>query len=198
MNVQTNDKVVSFDDEQLILVDSDDRIVGYESKASCHDGEGRLHRAFSVFLFDGEGRMLLQQRSAEKRLWPMIWSNACCSHPRRNEEMDDAARRRTREELGVEVEPEFLFKFQYHATYEDRGSENELCSVFIARCDEDPVTNVNEIHATRKLTIAELETELAENGDHFSPWFKIEWKRLREEYMDRIEGLWREGGAASA
>ena len=75
--------------ENLILVDEEDRVIGHEEKERCHDGAGKLHRAFSVFLFDGRGRMLIQRRSAAKRLWPLFWSNSCCSHPRQGEEIAD-------------------------------------------------------------------------------------------------------------
>src|SRR6185503_4772968 len=107
--------VVSFDDEPLVLVNDADEEIGFASKGQCHDGEGLLHRAFSVFLFSPEGEVLLQQRSSQKRLWPGAWSNACCSHPRRGEALDDAMRRRLREELSVEAEVRFLFKFRYSA-----------------------------------------------------------------------------------
>ena len=77
------DEVVSDEDESLVLVDEDDREVGFLSKAVCHDGDGMLHRAFSLFVFNRRGELLLQRRSANKRLWPLYWSNSCCSHPRR-------------------------------------------------------------------------------------------------------------------
>ena len=85
---------VSFDDEPLILVDENDREIGYRSKVDCHTGHGTLHRAFSIFLFDNRGRVLLQQRAAGKPLWPLYWSNSCCSHPRRGESMQQALHRR--------------------------------------------------------------------------------------------------------
>ena len=82
-------RIVSSEDEALILVDTDDTAIGSMSKAECHDGAGILHRAFSVFLFDEHGRLLLQQRAAGKRLWPLYWSNTCCSHPRQGEAIDE-------------------------------------------------------------------------------------------------------------
>src|SRR5262249_42467292 len=114
---------VSFEDEALILVNDADEEVGFATKQSCHDGEGLLHRAFSVFLFSPTGDVLLQQRSVQKRLWPGVWSNTCCSHPRRGETLDDAVRRRLREELTLEAPVQFLFKFQYHARYDGWGAE---------------------------------------------------------------------------
>ena len=123
---------VSFPDEMLILVDQDGRSIGEASKQQCHEGRGLLHRAFSLLIFDQKGRLLLQQRAAGKLLWPGYWSNSCCSHPRTGEGLAAAARRRSREELGLSVDPELLFTFQYSATYRNIGSENEVCAVFAA------------------------------------------------------------------
>ena len=100
-------RVVSSEAEELILVDEHDREQGYLSKAACHDGAGILHRAFSAFLFNPAGELLLQQRADSKRLWPGFWSNSCCSHPRRGESMQVATRRRLLDELNIEAELEF-------------------------------------------------------------------------------------------
>src|SRR6202035_5484072 len=91
----------SADADTLILVDATDREVGYLSKVLCHEGQGILHRAFSLLIFNGSGELLLQQRAPSKRLWPLYWSNSCCSHPRRAETMEGAIRRRLKEELGI-------------------------------------------------------------------------------------------------
>ena len=129
-NPEPNNRVVSSDDEQLILVDSDDREIGFLAKADAHRGRGTLHRAFSLFVFNPAGELLLQQRAEGKRLWPGYWSNTCCSHPRCGEKMDNAVRRRLQEELGMSAELEFLFKFRYQAQYDDQGAEHELCWVY--------------------------------------------------------------------
>ena len=98
-----NKNIVSFDSERLILVDSLDNEIGTMSKIDCHQGEGRLHRAFSVFLFNAKGELLIQQRSALKKLWPLFWSNSCCSHPREGENITEAVNRRLLDELGIEA-----------------------------------------------------------------------------------------------
>jgi isopentenyl-diphosphate delta-isomerase len=170
---------VSSESEELILVDADDREIGYESKARCHDGDGLLHRAFSVFVFNAADELLLQQRSADKRLWPLFWSNSCCSHPRRGESMQDAASRRLQEELGLSCALEFVYKFQYQAPFGDLGSENELCSVFVGHSDQVPRTNANEIAACRYVSPAQLDRELRDEPEHFTPWFKLEWRKIR-------------------
>ena len=180
---------VSFDDEPLILVDSDDRVVGHLSKADCHSGDGILHRAFSVFLFDDDGRVLLQQRSAEKPLWPLVWSNSCCSHPRRGEELDQAVRRRLREELGILADATFLYKFEYHARYRDVGAEHELCSVFVARSADPLVINPTEVADWAFVEPDEVDRRLAEEGERHSPWFKMEWPRIRKDHWAVVENL---------
>ena len=176
--------VVSDDADLLILVDEDDQPLGTLDKASCHDGEGRLHRAFSAFVFDRDGRLLLQQRAAGKRLWPGYWSNSCCSHPRSGETLDDAARRRVREELGLDCELDSLFSFVYHARFGELGAEHEHCTVYVGRSAGTPAVNEHEISAWRWIEPTTLDAELADDpqGRRFTPWFQIEWARLRSQH----------------
>lgn len=178
------DETVSFDDEPLILVDAKDREIGYLDKASAHNGHGTLHRAFSLFVVNANGEVLLQQRAPGKRLWPGFWSNTCCSHPRRGERLQDAVHRRLREELGFDCEFERLFEFTYQASYGDAGSEHELCHVFVGRSDAAPDVNASEIAATRYVAPELLDAEIAANPDCFTPWLKLEWQRLRAQHGD--------------
>ena len=182
---------VSFDDEPLILVDAGDQPVGFETKQRCHEGEGILHRAFSVFLFDERGEVVLQQRSAQKRLWPGVWSNACCSHPRRGESVDAAVARRLREELGVADPTVYLFKFEYHARYGDVGAEHELCHVYVGRQRSVLRLNANEIAAVRACDPAELDRELATRPEAYSPWLGLEWQRMRASHWSTVEAVLR-------
>jgi isopentenyl-diphosphate Delta-isomerase len=177
------------DSEALILVDEADREVGYLSKVKCHDGQGVLHRAFSLLIFNDEGELLLQQRAPSKRLWPRYWSNSCCSHPRRAESMETAIHRRLYEELGLRCPLQFLFKFQYQAQFESAGSEQELCSVFIGR-SRDPVrTDPGEIMAWRWILPEALQAELAAEADKFTPWFKMEWARVWRDHRPAVLAL---------
>jgi isopentenyl-diphosphate Delta-isomerase len=175
---------VSFDDESLILVDHDDRPVGYASKDDCHRGSGLLHRAFSVFLFTPGGELLLQQRSAQKWLWPLFWSNSCCSHPRRGESLEEATVRRLDEELGVHAVLRPLFAFEYQARFGDAGSENELCHVYAGGLGEPVRANANELADWRLISAPELDRELERQGERFTPWLKLEWQRIRRDYPD--------------
>lgn len=179
-------RIVSSESEELILVDTEDNEIGYGSKAECHDGAGVLHRAFSLFLFNDEGELLLQQRATDKRLWPEFWSNSCCSHPRRGETLEIATMRRLSDELNIAAELEYVYQFCYEATFGEAGSENELCHVFLGKVDGEVRPNDSEIASTRFVSGSELDAELAEFPERFTPWFKKEWQSLRCDYADQL------------
>ena len=182
------------DADSLILVDESDRGVGHLSKALCHEGRGVLHRAFSLLIFNDSGQLLIQQRSASKRLWPLYWSNSCCSHPRRAETMEAAIQRRLHEELGLRCPLHFLFKFQYQAQFDETGAENELCSVFIGRCSEPVKINVDEILTWRWVSPEALQMEMAAGAGNFTPWFMLEWGRGWRDHRAQVLGLQSELG----
>jgi isopentenyl-diphosphate delta-isomerase len=186
---KTKGRIVSFDDEKLIVVDERDNILGYKTKTECHQGDGILHRAFSVFIFNHQQELLLQQRAVQKLLWPDFWSNSCCSHPRQGERSDSAARRRLKEELGLEADLTFLYTFQYHARFGSIGSERELCAVYIGKSDEPVCYNRNEISTCKYVHINAMTSALQENPDIYTPWFKLEWQQLMGKYRDRINIL---------
>jgi isopentenyl-diphosphate delta-isomerase len=173
---------IGADSESLILVDEADREVGHLDKARCHQGRGVLHRAFSLLIFNPAGELLLQQRAASKRLWPLYWSNSCCSHPRRAETMEAAIHRRLYEELGLRCPLQFLFKFQYQAQFDAAGAEQELCSVFIGRSADPVRVDPNEILAWRWISPENLQAELAAGAKQFTPWFLMEWERIRRDH----------------
>ena len=170
----------------MILVDAADNETGHLSKAECHDGEGVLHRAFSIFLFDGNGRLLLQQRAESKRLWPGFWSNSCCSHPRRGEMMATATKRRLHDELNVDADLEYVYKFSYQAAFGDAGSEHELCHVYVGIVNGPVRPNDSEIKAVRFVSLDELRQELDSDSGRFTPWLRMEWRALNEEHADVV------------
>ncbi len=175
-------QIVSDPSEQLILVDSDDRDIGTMSKMDCHVGSGVLHRAFSIFLFNSDGEVLMQKRSAEKPLWPLYWSNSCCSHPRYGESMELAVQRRMQDELGVQCPLTFLYKFEYQASFEDVGAEHEVCSVYRGQYDGPINANETEIADLRFFTPAEVDDKIEIEPDVFTPWFKLEWSRIMQDF----------------
>ena len=179
-------KVVSSETEELILVDTNDEETGTLSKAACHDGDGVLHRAFSLFLFSAAGELLLQQRSASKRLWPGFWSNSICSHPRHGESMAVATERRLQDELNISAELEFVYKFSYQAEFGANGSENELCHVFLGRTPLVVRPNDLEIASIRFISAGDLDQEFADKPETLTPWFQLEWQSLTTQYRDQL------------
>ena len=179
-----NDRVVSSEDELLILVDGDGNELGPLSKGACHDGEGVLHLAFSIFVFNGRGELLLQRRSRDKRLWGGFWSNSCCSHPRWGERMEEAVHRRLEQELGFDTGLEHLFTFSYHARFGEAGSEREVCAVFVGRHDGPVAPNATEIEEWRWIAPADLDAEIDAHPERFTPWFKEEWPRVAAAFRE--------------
>jgi isopentenyl-diphosphate delta-isomerase len=189
-SAQSSTYEIAAEAESLILVDEADREVGHMSKAQCHEGRGVLHRAFSLLIFNAQGELLLQQRAASKRLWPLYWSNSCCSHPRRAETMDAAINRRLREELGLHCPLHFLYKFQYQAQFDAAGAEHEICSVFVGRCIDPVKVDRDEILAWRWIAPEALQAELAGGGaDRFTPWFIMEWGRVWRDHRAALRAL---------
>ena len=179
--------VVSSDAEPLILVNEADETIGRLAKRDCHLNQGVLHRAFSVFLFNAAGEILLQKRSGQKFLWPGYWSNACCSHPREGEGCEAAAHRRLKQELGIATPLRFLYKFIYQASFADIGSEHELCWVFAGRAEaSDIAANSNEIADWKFLAPAALEAALAESPEAYTPWLQLEWPQIRDQHPSAL------------
>ena len=188
MSVQAiSDPIVSSEADPLILVDENDEAQGVLDKAACHDGDGLLHRAFSVFIFNEHGEVLLQRRAEGKRLWPGYWSNSCCSHPRAGESIEEAAHRRTAQELGLSCVLTPLYAFTYHAWFQDLGAEWEHCHVFVGQLTGPrPRVNRHEISAWRWITPDTLTQELAATPERYTPWLALEWATLQGEHRSAL------------
>lgn len=157
--------------EEVILVDASDRPIGREEKLAAHRDGGKLHRAFSVFIFDAAGRLLLQRRAAGKYHFGGLWTNTCCGHPRWGEEVSAAARRRLREELDIDCAVNEVGTFIYTATDPHSGlTENELDHVFTGTFAGEPVPNPQEIDTVRWADPEDVQRELATHPDRFTPW----------------------------
>ena len=167
--------------EEIILVDESDRVVGFAEKMEAHRDGGRLHRAFSIVLFNQRGEMLLQLRAAAKYHFGGLWTNACCGHPRRGEKLLPAARRRLREELGIEAELREVFNFTYTATDPGSGlTENEYDHVLVGHFDGPLTADPEEMDDIRWIDCAELERDLAARPEAYTPWFGQVVERLPE------------------
>jgi isopentenyl-diphosphate delta-isomerase len=162
------------DPEAIVLVDEQDRPVGYAAKLPPHQDGGRLHRAFSVFLFDAGGRMLLQRRALGKYHFGGLWTNACCSHPRRGQLVAAGAAARLRYELGIAVPLSPLLTFIYRAHDPVSGlTEHELDHVFVGRFDGTPTPNPAEVMDLAWVAPADLLADVARRPERFTPWFKV-------------------------
>ena len=177
---------LSFPEKSLILVDEKDNIIGYKAKERCHQGEGLLHRAFSIFILNDKKQLLIQKRSNKKTLWPMYWSNSVCSHPFQGEKIEDAAERRLKEELGLETRVKYVFKFQYKARFGEIGVEHEICYVFMGIGDGNIRPNIKEVAEWEYIDLETLNNNIAMQSNKYTPWFKLEWERIQKEGYIKI------------
>ena len=159
-------------DERVILVDERDRELGAAEKLSAHRA-GALHRAFSVFIFDGRGRLLLQRRARGKYHSGGLWSNTACGHPRPGEATDAAARRRLREEMGLDCELRPAFEFVYRAELGGGLVEHEYDHVFAGASEEEPAPDPSEVEDWRWVSMEELRRGLREEPHRYSYWLKL-------------------------
>ncbi len=156
----------------VVHVDESDRVLGIEEKIKAHR-EALLHRAFSVFLFNENGEMLLQRRALSKYHSPGLWTNAVCSHPYIHESYQEAAKRRLNEELGIQVDLKPSFHFIYKADVGEGLWEHELDHVFTGIYAGDCKANPEEVMAVRYINIKDLTTEITNQPESFTVWFKI-------------------------
>lgn len=157
--------------EQVILVDEHDNELGSMEKMEAHR-KGILHRAFSVLLFNSNGELLLQKRSAKKYHSAGLWTNTCCSHPQPNERIEDAVRRRLKEEMGIDIQPEYSYKFIYKADFENNLIEHELDYVFIGHFDGEPVINSHEVEDWKFVALDKILQDILVNPYAYTFWFK--------------------------
>jgi len=165
-------------EELVVLVTPQDKVLGLMEKMQAHEN-GLLHRAFSVFLFNEKGEMLLQKRAAGKYHSPNQWTNACCSHPRENESYIDAARRRLKEELGIESQLTERFHFIYKADDGQDLWEHELDYVFTGDYNGDFNLNPEEVSEIKYMSIDNLNNDILQYPERYTEWFKIIWSEYR-------------------
>ncbi|MGR6735820.1 isopentenyl-diphosphate Delta-isomerase [Pseudomonas chlororaphis] len=163
-------------EETLILVNKDDCQTGFAEKLHIHQ-QGLLHRAFSIFIFDRQGRLLLQQRALGKYHSQGLWTNTCCGHPRRGETTEAAARRRLFEEMGLECELRLVSQLLYHEQVSNQLIEHEYDHVFAGICQQDPVANPEEALAWQWLSLAQVSQRLSQAPQTFSIWFRRIFER---------------------
>lgn len=158
--------------EQVVLVDENDRDLGHMEKIAAHR-EGLLHRAFSVFIFNRKGELLLQQRAKDKYHSGGLWTNTCCGHPRPGEATRQAAERRLKEEMGISATLRPAYRFVYRVDLDDGLSEHELDHVFVGTADGDPRPDSSEAMDWRRVGRADLEQEIDAHPALFTAWFPL-------------------------
>ncbi len=164
-------------EDTVILVDESGAEVGVAEKMAAHR-TARLHRAFSIFIFHPDGRMLLQQRAAGKYHSAGLWTNACCSHPRPGESTADAAHRRLQEEMGFDCELEEIFHFTYQARLDNGLSEHEYDHVFIGAFDGTPSPNPDEAGDWKWIAVDELQQDVQSHPEQYTHWFRLALDRV--------------------
>lgn len=176
--------------ESVILVNAQDVMVGTMDKLAAHK-KGHLHRAFSIFLFNSEGKFLLQQRAEHKYHSGLLWTNSCCSHPRPGESIFPAAKRRLEEELGIkDVDLKPLFNFTYYAPLDNALIEHEFDHILVGIYDgNDIALNCQEVMAYRYTSYAELNQEITRSPEVFTYWFLEIYKRVFEAYQSSRDDL---------
>jgi isopentenyl-diphosphate delta-isomerase len=177
--------------QEVILVNEQDEVKGTMEKMAAHE-QGLLHRAFSVFIFDRQGRMLLQQRAAGKYHGAHLWTNACCSHPFPGEETAAATLRRLEEELGFTAPVEEIFAFTYRAEVENGLVEHEYDHVFAGEYEGPLNLNTAEVAACTFVPMEALEKDLALSPERYTTWFRIAFPRIEQWWRERYG---REGAA---
>lgn len=158
-------------EDRVILVDELDNPIGEMGKMEAHE-RGKLHRAFSVFILNTQGEMLIHQRALNKYHSAGLWTNACCSHPRPGETTLQAANRRLKEEMGIEAELTAAFQFRYFAEFENGLIEHELDHVFLGYSEEVPKPDSDEVENFKWITFEELLFEISEFPEKYTVWFR--------------------------
>jgi isopentenyl-diphosphate delta-isomerase len=167
-------------EEQLILVDENNRATGTAGKTAVHKS-GLLHRAFSIFIVDQQGRILLQQRSLEKYHSGGLWANSCCGHPRPGERTISAAHRRLNEELGVKTALSFGFFARYRTELDNGMQENEFVYVYFGRLHASPRPDPAEVANVECLSVDEIDRRLKRRPNAFAFWFRHYFRNHQAE-----------------
>ncbi len=167
--------------EEVILVDENDNEIGLMEKMEAHE-KALLHRAFSVFVFNKKGELLLQQRALHKYHSGGLWTNTCCSHPRKGEEVIQSAHRRLMEEMGFDCELELKHKFIYKAPFTNGLTEHELDYIFTGEFETSPNPNAEEVASYRWISMDDLQKEIIEQPENFTVWFRI----ILDQYLHTL------------
>lgn len=178
--------------EKVVLVDADDREIGVTGKLEAHR-RGLLHRAFSVFILNDADELLLQRRASTKYHSGGLWTNTCCSHPGPSEDVGQAARRRLREEMGIDAELTHLFTFLYEADLDSGLTEHELDHVLVGRYQGDPSPNPAEVDDWSWAGLGDVEEDVERRPEGYTVWFKLALPKVIA-VLRANGGIWSKSG----
>ena len=167
-------------EELVVLVDENDTQIGLMPKMEAHE-KAVLHRAFSVFIFNKKGELMLQQRAAHKYHSPLLWTNTCCSHQRDGESNIEAGKRRLQEEMGFSTELKEVFSFTYKAPFDNGLTEHEFDHVLIGFYNDQPKINPDEVEAYKWMMLEDVKNDIKEHPENYTAWFKIIFKESYEK-----------------
>jgi isopentenyl-diphosphate Delta-isomerase len=176
------------ENDKVILVNEHDDMVGIMDKMEAHK-QGLLHRAFSIFIFNTKGEMLLQQRAVSKYHSGGLWTNACCSHPMPGEKTEDAAQRRLMEELGFETPVEKIFDFVYKARFDNGLTEHEFDHVFAGEYEGKLNINPEEVNDYCYKEISEIKNTLQTHPQKYTAWFHLAFPKIEEWWISRYQNI---------
>lgn len=170
--------------QQVVLVDENDEVLGTMGKMEAHQ-KALLHRAFSVFVFNSKGEMLLQQRAAHKYHSPGLWTNACCSHPQPGEETAAAAIRRLQEEMGFVIPVQKVFDFVYKTAFDNGLTEYEFDHVFAGEYEGPVLFNADEVQDICYKAMPEISNSLQTHPQKYTAWFHLAFPRIEKWWNER-------------
>jgi isopentenyl-diphosphate delta-isomerase, type 1 len=172
--------------EKVVLVDQNDQAIGLMDKMEAHLNP-QLHRAFSIFIFNAQGKLLLQQRALSKYHSPGLWTNTCCSHPRDKESLSEATKRRLSEEMGMACDMHEAFSFIYKSNVGQGLTEYEFDHVWIGESDLKPKPNSEEVKSYKYMSISEISKDMKQNPENYTVWFRISFDRVQDYFHKHIQ-----------
>jgi isopentenyl-diphosphate Delta-isomerase len=172
--------------DYVVLVDANDNELGIMPKLEAHE-KGVLHRAFSIFIMNDRHELLLQKRAAHKYHSANLWTNTCCSHPQKGDNVIDAGKLRLQQEMGFSVPLLELFSFIYHAQFENNLIEHELDYVLLGKYNSDPIINEQEVSDSKWISIDDLNIDIVRNPKLYTVWFREIFDKFAIYYWSQYQ-----------
>lgn len=175
--------------DKVVLVDENDNEIGTEEKIKAHENGGKLHRAFSVFVFNSKGELMLQKRAKSKYHFGGLWTNTCCSHPQPDEPIEETVHKKLQQEMGFDTDLREAFTFTYRAEHENGLTEHELDHVFIGNFEGEPNPDPEEADDWKWISKEDIRKDVEEDPDNYTPWFRVALERVLEKVISEKDKI---------